>query len=270
MKKRYINLFIVLLPIFATMARADVFQLQFNDQIFGGHQTLNLEKALRSQYQVDTDKLVVEKVDVVTKSWYGGGQLWLGSRYSQAGRQTANGQANNFNNPADWTFSRITLPFQGVASDLMLNLNGQFRLREVTVHTQGISDSTGLNNGNLGEMNIILPMTHLKLKGLSTVDITQLLHNDAQLNPRNFHLKGITVALKSQQDGAQAWVQNGDRLSEPIVLNSAGENFGSDNSLSYDYRNINALHVDNTTYPWLLRLNGDIKLYEIIVLLNRR
>lgn len=270
MKKRYVSVPIYLLLIFASMARADVFHLQFNDEIYGGHQTLNLGKALRNQYQVNAGSLVVERVDVVIKSLYGGGQLWLGARYNQADRQTATGLANSFDNPADWTFSRLTFPFLGVASDLMLNLNGQFRLRHVTVHTREISDSTGLNNDGLGQVRITLPMHHVKLNGLSTVDIAQLLQNDAQLNWRNFTLNGITVALKSQQDGAQVWLQNGEWFSEIIVLNSAGEGFGSDNPASYHYRNINTVQVDKPSNPWLLRLNGDIKLYEIIISLNRR
>ena len=48
-------LFTFLLLSFSTCVHADVFHLQFHDQIFGGHQTVDLKSALSQQYQVDAN-----------------------------------------------------------------------------------------------------------------------------------------------------------------------------------------------------------------------
>lgn len=183
MKKLSMCLLFTLFLSISTSVHADVFHLQFNDEIYGGHQTLDLQKALYDQHQVDASHLFIDRIAVIIKSLSGGGQIWLGSRYSQNDRRLVNGQAGNFNNPADWTYNQVTFPTPQAKSDLQLHLNGQFRLREVAVYTQldpGAADST---NGGPDEAYITLPMHHLELNGLNSVDIKQLLRNDTRLKP---------------------------------------------------------------------------------------
>jgi hypothetical protein len=139
LKKIYLNLLLILSLLINGPVHAEVFQLHFNDSIFGGFQTVDLHdlhRALYEQYQVDANKLVVDHIEVVLKSRYGGGLAWTGSPYSQRDRRVVTGQAANYNNPAGWNFSRIIFPARGLDDDLLLNLYGQFRLREVLVQTR--------------------------------------------------------------------------------------------------------------------------------------
>ncbi len=135
-KKLYVNLLLILSLLISSTAHAEVFHLQFNDAIFGGFQVVDLHQALYNQYQVDASKFEVDHIEVVLKSQYGGGLAWTGSPYSQRDRRVVTGQAANFYNPAGWNFSRIIFPASGSADDLLLNLYGQFRLREVFVRTR--------------------------------------------------------------------------------------------------------------------------------------
>ena len=122
--------------IISSIVHAEDFRLHFNDAIFGGFQTVDLHRALYEQYQVDARWIEVDHVEVVLKSRYGGGLAWTGSPYSQRDRRVVTGQAANYNNPAGWNFSRLIFPASGSDDDLLLNLYGQFRLREVLVQTR--------------------------------------------------------------------------------------------------------------------------------------
>ena len=122
--------------IVSSTTHAEVFRLNFNDAAFGGFQTVDLHQALNQQFQVDASRLDVESIEVVLKSKYGGGRAWTGSPYSQRDRRVVNGQPANFYNPSGWNFSRIVFPATGYSDDLLLNLNGQFRLREVLIQTR--------------------------------------------------------------------------------------------------------------------------------------
>ena len=263
-------LFTFILLSISTCVLAEVFHLQFHDEIFGGHQTVDLKSALHQQYQLDANQLSIEKIDVVVKSWFGGGQLWLGSRYSQADRRFVNGQASNFNNPADWTFNRIGFVVNETNSDLQLNLNGQFRIREVIVSSAGNVESGDVMHSMQAGADILLPLYHMELNGLSSLDLKQLLHNDTQLNPDEYHLKSVTVALKSSQDGAQAWLESGQQMSKVGIINGAGQAFSSQDPGTYEFRSINAAKYDNESSPWLLNFSGDFRLYEIVVNLEQR
>jgi len=128
-----LGLFILLI---SSVVHAEEFRLNFNDAMFGGFQTVDLHRALYEQYQVDASRLDLDYIEVVLKSKYGGGLAWTGSPYSQRDRHVVMGQAANFFNPSDWNFSRLVFPATGSADDLLLNLNGQFRLREVLVRTR--------------------------------------------------------------------------------------------------------------------------------------
>ena len=136
LKKAYNCLAGFSLLIISSIVHAEDFRLQFNDAIFGGFQTVDLHRALYDQYQVDASWLTVDHIEVVLKSRHGGGLAWTGSPYSQRDRRVVTGQAANYNNPAGWNFSQIVFPASGSADDLLLNLYGQFRLREVTVRTR--------------------------------------------------------------------------------------------------------------------------------------
>ena len=57
MKKLSMRLLFTFFLSLSTTAHADVFHLQFNDEIYGGHQTLDLQNELRDQYQVDARQL---------------------------------------------------------------------------------------------------------------------------------------------------------------------------------------------------------------------
>jgi len=258
----------ILLSISASV-HAEVFQLQFHDEIVGGHQTLDLKRALSEQFQVDANQLSVDRIDVVVKSWFGG-LLWLGSRYSQADRRFVNGQANNFNNPADWTFKQVTFPVSGTDSELQLNLNGQFRLREVRVSVQTPTDSGNVINDNQAENGILIPLYHLELSGLSSLDVKQMLLNDTRLNPDKYYLNAVMVAIKARHDGAQVWLENGNRLSTVELLSGAGQGFNSHEPASYDHRTIRAAQYENESSTWLLNFSGDVMLNEIVVILSQR
>lgn len=270
MKKLCMCLIFTSFLFLSTVVHADVFHLQFNDEIFGGHQTVDLQNALREQFHVDVKQLSIEKIDVVVKSWFGGGLVWLGSRYSQSDRRFVNGQAANFNNPADWTFNQITFPESGTHRELQLHLNGQFRLREVIVSTQTRTDPELLFNSDQARNGILIPLYDLELNGLSSLDIKQLLRNDTRLNPDKYYLNAVMVAIKSRQDGAQAWLENGNWVSKVELLTGAGQGFNSHDVASYDHRTIRAALNENESSPWLLKFNGDVMLYEIVVILAQR
>lgn len=263
-------LFSFILLSVSTSVHAEVFHLQFHDEIFGGHQMVDLKSALSEQYQVDANQLSIVKIDVIVKSWFGGGQLWLGSRYSQSDRRFVNGQASNFNNPADWTFNQVTFPVSGTNSDLQLNLNGQLRLREVSVSVKTPTDSGNVINDDQAENGILIPLYHLELSGLSNLDIKQLLLNDTRLNPDKYYLNAVMVAIKARHDGAQAWLENGNRVSTVELLSGAGQGFNSHDPASYDHRTIRAAKYENESSPWLLNFSGDVMLNEIVVILSQR
>lgn len=269
-KKSCMRLLLTLFLSLSTVVHADVFHLQFHDEIFGGHQTVDLQNALRDQFHVDSNQLSIDNIDVVVKSWFGGGQIWLGSRYNQADRRFVNGQANNFNNPADWTFNQVTFPVSGTNSDLQLNLNGQFRLREVSVSVKTPTDSGNVINDDQAENGILIPLYHLELSGLSNLDIKQLLLNDTRLNPDKYYLNAVMVAIKARHDGAQAWLENGNRVSAVELLSGAGQGFNSHDPASYDHRTIRAAQYENESSPWLLNFSGDVMLNEIVVILSQR
>ena len=135
LKKSCTWLFGVSILILSSLVYAEDFRLDFNDAVYGGFQTVDLHWALYEQHQVDASSLELDYIEVVLKSKYGGGLAWTGSPYSQRDRRVVTGQAANFYNPSDWNFSRITIPASGTAGDFLLNLQGQFRLREVLVRT---------------------------------------------------------------------------------------------------------------------------------------
>lgn len=120
----------------SSLVYAEDFRLQFNDANYGGFQTVDLHWVLYEQYQVDASRLELDYIEVVLKSKYGGGLAWTGSPYSQRDRRVVYGQAASFYNPSDWSFSRITIPASGSVDDFLLNLQGQFMLREVLVRTR--------------------------------------------------------------------------------------------------------------------------------------
>ncbi|MEA1888700.1 MAG: hypothetical protein U9N50_02810 [Pseudomonadota bacterium] len=136
MKKLFVNFLLAVSLVICSASHAEDFRLDFNDTIFGGFHTVDLHRALYEQYQVDANRLEVEHIEVVLKSRYGGGLAWTGSPYSQRDRRVVTGQAANYYNPAGWNFSRIVFPAKGSADDLLLNLYGQIRLREVLVRTR--------------------------------------------------------------------------------------------------------------------------------------
>ncbi len=136
LKRSCTSLLGVSILLISGIVHAEDFRLHFNDAIFGGFQTVDLHRALYEQYQVDASRLAVDHIEVVLKSRYGGGLVWTGSPYSQMDRRVVAGQGANYNNPAGWNFSRIVFPARGLDDDLLLNLYGQFRLREVLVRTR--------------------------------------------------------------------------------------------------------------------------------------
>ncbi|MFW2440533.1 MAG: hypothetical protein ACN4GR_14335 [Arenicellales bacterium] len=249
----------------SSASHAEVFRLQFKDYILGGFRTLDLHQALYNQYQLDASRLDIETIEVVLKSQHGGGLVWSGSRYSQLDRQVVTGQAVNFNNPADWTYSHIIFPAQGAAGDLKLNLNGLFKLREVLVRTRDESGAESVVKSMQGDGRVILPMFHLELTGLNSINLKQLLRSDSRLNPDEFQLKGIEVLVKSRKQGGQVWLENGNRHTEPQAVDTAGRFFASNDPGSYGRNYFRFANGNNQSKPWLLKLNGDIKLNEIVI-----
>ena len=270
LKKLSPSLLLILSLLVNGASHAEVFRLQFDDTIFGGHHTIDLQQALYKQFQVDSSRLGIDRIDVVVKSQYGGGLVWPGSRYSQVGRRTVTGYPANFNNPSDWTFSHLIFPVRGSADDLQLNLNGQFKLREVIVHTPDFRDAENAGNNTQGNVRMILPMFHLQLMGLNEIDLKQLVRSDTRMNPDEFHLKGIEVSVKSRQQGGQVWLVSGHRVSELQDVSAAGRFFASNDPGSYGRNYFKVGQGNNQSMPWLLKLNGDIKLNEIVINLVRR
>ncbi len=251
-------------------ASAEVYRLKFNDQTYGGHRTVDIAKAMQKQHRLKTADLDISSVDVIVKSRQGGGQVWLGSRYSQSDRRTAGGTAANFNNPADWTFSRITFAAQNYGSDLQLNLNGDMKLREIRVHASRIDDSDKVLTNSKGEARITLPMHHVKITGLQKLDLKQLLRQEPGVNPDQYHLKGLEVSVKSRQGGGQVWLESGNGISEIQTAGGIVSVFENNNPGSYDRKYFKAAQRNNQASPWLLGFNGDIKIEEIIINLAPR
>lgn len=249
----------------AAVAQAEVFRLQFNDKIYGGHGTLDLNKTLMQQHRIKANELDIESIDVIVKSREGGGQVWVGSRYGQSDRRTAGGTVANYNNPADWTFSRISFPASNQGAGLLLNLNGNLKLREVRLHARYAREQSEVISNEKGDARITLPMRHLQLSGLHKVNLKQLLRNDAGINPDDYHLKGIEVSLKSRQGGGQVWLESAHGTSEIQTAGGLPEVFDNNNSGSYDRKYFKASRRNNQASPWLVGFNGDIKVNEIIV-----
>lgn len=249
---------------------AEVLHLQFEDYIIGGHRTLDLDKALFEQHQLNTDKIQIEKIDVVIKSRSSGGQIWLGSSYSKTDVRIVSGQAANFNNPADWTFSHIVFSFNGAASELQLNLNGQFKLREIDVYTVAYADSDSAVKNTSDNINIVLPMFHLKLIGLNSIDLKQLLRSDAGLNLDQYDIQSIEVLVKSRDGSAKVWLQSGLHSSEKQTVDGLAQVFDSNETDSYSSNYLTVKKINNHSVPLLLKFDGDIKLHEINVILAPR
>jgi hypothetical protein len=254
-----------LMLFFSSAVYAETYHLQFRDHIFGGHRTLNLEQALQNQHRIDAKELEISRIEVVVKSQQGGGQVWLGSRYSQTNRQTAPGSAVNFDNPADWTYA--TLPFltQGMGGDLMLNLNGQLKLREVVVHARKLADDKSVVKSRQGDARVTLPMNHQHLTGLYTLNLKKVLRNQSKINPDRYDLKGIEVAVKSRQGGGQVWLESGNQATEIQTIKGVSANFERRDPHTYYRIFLKALQQDNQKTPWLLQFNGEIMLNEIII-----
>jgi hypothetical protein len=265
MKKLFTALLLAGSLAISSASHAEFFRLQFKDYIFGGFRTLDLQQALYDQYHVDASGLDIETIDVVIKSQYGGGLVWTGSRNSQVDRRVVSGQAVNFNNPADWTYSHIIFPARGTAGDLQLNLNGLFKLREVLVQTREYRDAENAVKSMQVDGRMTLPMFHLELTGRNSIDLKQLVRSDTRMNPDEFQLKGIEVSAKSRQQGGQVWLENGDRVSELQAVDTAGNIFASNDPGSYGRNYFKFTNGNNQVMPWLLKLNGDIKLNEIVI-----
>ena len=271
LRKPVAKLLLFLSLLFSSAAYAEIYRLQFNDQIYGGHRTVDLQKALQHQHRVDARKVEIEKVDVVAKSQQGGGLIWMGSPYSQTDRRTVPGQAVNFNNPADWTFSRQTFTTRGFGDNLKLNLNGQFKLRAIVVHTRMFNDSENIAIGKNGNVRVTVTMHHLKLMGLQTINLKQLLRRNTNVNPDKYNLKGLEVSVKSRQGGGQIWFEdNGEQTSSLQTAGGIPQVFENNNAGSYDRKYFKATLRDNQPMPWLLKFNGDLKINEIIINLAPR
>ena len=67
-RKMVTKLFLILSLFMSSAAYAEVYRLNFNDRIYGGHRTVDLQKAMQQQHRVDAGKLEIEKVDVIAKS----------------------------------------------------------------------------------------------------------------------------------------------------------------------------------------------------------
>ena len=254
----------------STVANAETFNLKFNDRVFGGLASVDLVRTLQTQHRINPLELHIESVDVVVKSREGGGQVWLGSRQSQSNRQTAAGTLANFNNPADWTFSRLSFPAGNYGAGLYLNLNGNLKLREVNIRASLAHGEGEVLSNEKGDKRITLPMRHETISGLQKINLKQLLRRDAGINPDDYDLKGIEVSLKSRQGGGQVWLETAQAMSDIQTAGGIPGVFDNNNPGSYDRKYFKAPRRNNSTTPWLLGLNGEIKLNEIIVNLARR
>lgn len=251
-------------------AYAEVLHLQFKDYIIGGYRTLDLHQALYDQHQLNADTIQIEKIDVVIKSRSGGGQIWLGSRYSKKDVRVVSGQAANFNNPADWTYSHIIFMFNESVSEPQINLNGQFKLREIVVYTRDHAGSDNTVKKPLRDISIVLPMFDVKLIGLNSIDLKQLLLSDTQQNPDEYHLQGIEVLAKSRDGSAKVWLESGFDTTDKQTVDGLAEFFDSNEAGTYSSSYIEAKQNNNDSMPWLLKFDGDIKLHEIILKLAPR
>jgi hypothetical protein len=270
LKKLFKRLLLIVTLLTSSTACADVLQLQFKDYIIGGHRTLDLHQALFEQHQVDIDKIQIEKIDVVIKSRSGGGQIWLGSGYSKTDVRIVPGQAANFNNPADWTFSHVVFLFNGAVSKPQLNLNGQFKLREIVVYTADYADSDNTVTNTSDNISIGLPMFHLNLIGLNSINLKQLLASDAGLNLDEYDIQSIEVLAKSRDGSAKVWLESGFETSEKQTVEGLAQVFDSNEPDTYGSSYLTVRKINNHSVPWLLKFDGEIKLHEIIVKLVPR
>lgn len=270
LKKLFKRLLLIVTLLISSTVYAEVLRLQFKDYIIGGHRTLDLHKALFEQHQVNTDKIQIEKIDVVIKSRSGGGQIWTGSSYSKEDVRIVSGQPANFNNPADWTFSHIIFMFNSATSEPQLILNGQFKLREIVVYTRdyAVSDNTVKNTS--GDVSIGLPMFHLKLIGLNIINLKQLLRSDSELNPDEYDIQGIEVLAKSRDGSAKVWLESGSESSDKQTVDGLAQTFDSNEPDSYGSIYLKIKKINNHSMPWLLKFDGDVKLHEIFVKLAHR
>ena len=115
---------------------------------------------------------------------------------------------------------------------------------------------------------MILPMFHLQLMGLNNIDLKQLVRSDTRMNPDEFHLKGIEVSVKSRQQGGQVWLVSGHKVSEFQDVRAAGRFFASNDPDSYGRNYFKVGQGNNQSMPWLLKLNGDIKLNAPMMLIK--
>jgi hypothetical protein len=251
-------------------AFAEVLHLQFKEYIIGGYRTLDLHQALYDQHQLNADTIQIEKIDVVIKSRSGGGQVWLGSRYSKKDVRIVYGQAANFNNPADWTYSHIIFMYNESVSEPQINLNGQFKLREIVVYTRNHTGSESTVNNPSTDISIVLPMFDVKLIGLNSIDLKQLLRSDTKQNPDEYYLQGIEVLAKSRDGSAKVWLESRFDNTDKQTVEGQAQVFDSNEAGTYSSSYIEAKKNNNDSMPWLLKFDGDIKLHEIILKLTPR
>lgn len=264
------SLLVNLLFICSLTAAAETLPLQFNDYLVGGHRILDLREALAAQHGVDGRRLDIDAIEVIAKSAQGGGQVWTGSEYSQQDRRTLPGQVQNFNNPADWTFSRLLFRGDGSDEALQLNLYGQLKLRAVVIHTRGHGGSGDVTQHQQGALRVHLPMHHLQLSGTNNIDIAQLIHNDTSIDPRHYDLQGIDVSLKSRNGSGRAWLGSRQDISAAQRVEGLAEHFASNDPQSYREYRFNGSAGGSVPVAWQLQLTGDVRLNEITVYLRPR
>lgn len=259
----------LLLLALASAAWAEEFHLRYDDRIIGGQTSFDLLRELGSQHRVDPAEFEILGVDVIAKSQQGGGQVWLGSAYSQSGRQTAPGSIANYSNPADWTFGTLRFQAGGMGDALNLNFYGNIKLREIVLHTRRKQDAVQIAGDHQGNRRITLQLNHVVLNGLTEINLKQELRRKTDLNPDRYNLKGIEVGAKSRSGNAKVWLESGNRKSQPLIVGGIPQAFDNDNTGSYDRKFIQAT-PDNQPTPWLLRFSGNVKVNDIVINLAPR
>lgn len=264
------SLLLNLLLLCSLPASAATLALQFNDTLVGGHRTLDLGEALAAQHGLDGRRLNIDVIEVIAKSAQGGGQVWTGSEYSQQDRRTLPGQAQNFNNPADWTFSRLLFRGGGSGEALQLNLYGQLKLRAVVIHTRDHGRAGDITQPQQGVLRVRLPMHHLQLSGSNNIDIAQLIYNDTSIDPRHYDLQGIDVSIKSRNGASRAWLGSSLDSAAAQRVEGLAEYFDSNDPQSYRQFRFDGSAGGSGAVAWQLQLTGDVRLNEITVYLKPR
>jgi hypothetical protein len=158
----------------SVFAQAEMFKLEYGDQTFQGENTLLLKKKIKeSRPYLDLRSMKLDKVIIVAKSKLGYAKATLNVGYSSTAPSTITGFAEDFFNPAPYTFDRIRFKNRTGNSfgQWQVMLKGKIMVKKVIVFVKkSYVPAVLLDTFHLG-YSVSTDSTYVHMRGLSKLII---------------------------------------------------------------------------------------------------